>query len=96
MLQQPLNPTEDADAAELPWSERITDYDTAHLCIYARLLDAEAAGESHEQMMDAILGLDAGRAASKTQLTHHLKRAHWMRRTGYRLLLADSAGSAHA
>lgn len=93
-MQSPyLSPTGvDADAAELSWSERITRYDAAHLFTYAQLLDAEAAGASPKQMMECILGLDAERAASEVELSHHLERARWMRRTGYRLLLSERDG----
>ena len=71
------------------WSDDITAYDEAHLFTYARLLDAVAAGASRRQMMEGILGLNAQHAASDAQLSLHLKRAHWMRRTGYRQLLSE-------
>jgi hypothetical protein len=95
MQSLPLIPAGAEDATALLWSETVTRYDVAHLFLYAHLLDAEAAGTSRRQMMEDILGLDAGRAAAEIQLTLHLNRAHWMRSTGYSLLLSEDNGGVH-
>ena len=71
------------------WSDAVTRYDEAHLFTYAQLLDAAAAGASRSQMIENILGLDPRHAASEAQLSLHLKRAQWIRTTGYRQLLSE-------
>ncbi|MDE2466507.1 MAG: DUF2285 domain-containing protein [Alphaproteobacteria bacterium] len=80
-----------ASPAGLSWSDVITAYDETHLFTYAQLLDAEAAGHSRDWMIEAILGLEARDPAASDQVRLHLARAHWMRETGYRLLLSHAS-----
>ncbi len=89
-MQNPSsNPDNHDGTGGLQWSDAITQYDEAHLFTYAQLLDAAAAGASRSQMIESILGLDSRHAASEAQLSLHLKRAQWIRTTGYCQLLSQ-------
>jgi hypothetical protein len=82
-----------ADASrELP-SDRVTAYDEEHLFVYARLLDAEAAGMSNAAMIDQFLDLGQEARDGQSILAEHLSRARWMRETGYRILLSTDGPS---
>jgi len=76
-------------ADEVPWSERVTDYDRAHFVVYVRLLDAQAAGATDQDMARIVLGIDWAKepARAAAALKSHLKRAQWMTTHGYRELL---------
>jgi hypothetical protein len=76
----------------LPWSDKITSYDEAHFVTYLRLLDAEAAGTSNDEMCRVILELDPVGEPEKARrvLKDHLRRAKWMTNTGYKVLLQDA------
>ena len=77
-------------AEEVPWSEKLTDYDNAHFTTYMRLLDASADDATEEEMALVILGIDPAKEpdrASKT-LRSHLDRANWIASTGYKELFA--------
>jgi hypothetical protein len=73
---------------EAPWSTNITAYDLAHLVLYLQLLDACADRASEEEMALEILGIDPRKepARAKRAVESHLRRARWMRETGYRHL----------
>ncbi|MBI1208512.1 MAG: DUF2285 domain-containing protein [Azospirillum sp.] len=77
-------------ADRAPSDGRITEYDRSHFAIYTRLLDAERAGASAEEMARNILGLDPGDDAERARraVASHLERAHWMTVHGYRQLAA--------
>jgi len=70
----------------VPWDEKITAYDEAHMACYVELLDAAAASRTEDDMCRTILGLDPSPRAIDV-LHSHLKRAHWMTAHGYRQLL---------
>ena len=74
---------------EVPWSDKITEYDESHFVTYLRLLDATAAGASDTEICRAVLGIDAGKEPdrAKRTLENHLRRARWMSEHGYRQLL---------
>lgn len=78
-----------AIAEEAPWSDGLTDYDQAHLALYARLLDAAADGAAEDEIIRVVLEIDPKRepARGRLCLASHLKRAQWMRDGGYRQLL---------
>lgn len=75
---------------EAPWSDGLTDYDHAHLVLYARLLDAEADGASDDEVARLVLAIDPIKEPDRAKrcLSSHRKRARWMREQGYRDLLA--------
>lgn len=77
---------------EPPASDKLTDYDEAHLITYVRLLDAEADGADWEEAVRIIFGLDPARDPKRAEKVHasHLARARWMTRHGYRDLLRAS------
>ena len=84
-------PLRDAATGTPPWSDQVTDYDRAHLLVYAQLLDAVATGRSETDMIAAILKLAPDAADSRTKLAQHLARARWMRETGYAQILSGEA-----
>jgi hypothetical protein len=75
----------------VPWSERMTRYDEEHFIVYLRLLDAETDGAMPGEMARVVLGIDPAREPQRaiSALQSHLRRAHWMTRTGYLDLLRD-------
>jgi hypothetical protein len=79
-------------ADPLPWSQQITQYDEEHFVTYLRLLDAEAAGLSEGDMCRTILELDPIRYPEKSSriLRDHMRRAKWMTKRGYKVLLQQS------
>lgn len=74
---------------EPPESASITDYDRRHLKLYARLLDAQAAGASWEEAFHILFPNTRATEPGKAQRIHaaHLKRAEWMSSTGFNNLL---------
>jgi hypothetical protein len=75
-------------ADEAPSSRSLTAYDIGHLVLYLQLLDARADGAADEEMAREILGIDPTREPDRARrsLETHLRRARWMRETGYRYL----------
>jgi hypothetical protein len=75
-------------ADEAPWSTNLTSYDLAHLVLYLQVLDACADGASEEEVALEILGIDPRKepARAKRAVESHVRRARWMRETGYRYL----------
>lgn len=76
-------------ADEAPWSDGLTEYDHAHLVVYARLLDAQADGAAEEEIIRAVLEMDPKSEPDRARrcLASHLRRARWMHDRGYRQLL---------
>lgn len=74
-------------AAEVPWSDNVTEYDRAHFIVYVRLLDAKYLGADDAEMCRVVLGLNPGCEKARLTLMSHLKRAQWMTETGYRDLM---------
>lgn len=77
-------------ADQVPWSERLTEYDNAYFSVYLRLLDASADNASDAEMARLILGIDPADEPERAQKTlrSHLDRANWLMRTGYKELFA--------
>lgn len=75
---------------EPPESVGLTDYDREHLKLYARLLDAQAAGASWEEAFRILFAGAGPTEPDRAKRIHaaHLKRAEWMTTTGFHHLLA--------
>lgn len=69
----------------------ITDYDRAHAAIYLRLLDAEINGAGWESAAALVLQQDVSSdwVGAHGLHTSHLKRAQWLRDSGFILLLRE-------
>lgn len=80
-----------AQTGDMEWSDHVTDYDRAHLLVYAQLLDAAAAGRSETDMIAAILKLAPDAEGTRNSLARHLARARWMREAGYAQILSGEA-----
>lgn len=80
---------EDPDTELPPTNDFVTDYDRRHLKLYARLLDADAAGASLGEIARILFGIDERDEPERAQQLHrqHLQRARWMTENGYRSLL---------
>lgn len=78
-------------ADEAPWSDGLTDYDHAHLTLYARLLDAHADGAPEDEVVRVVLAIDPAKEPDRAKrcLSSHMRRAQWLREQGYRHLLAQ-------
>ncbi len=76
-------------ADEVPWSEKITEYDEEHFVTYFQLLDAEKDGATQQEMARIVLGIDPAKEPERARkaLESHLARARWMTEHGYRDLL---------
>ncbi|MHA7772202.1 DNA -binding domain-containing protein [Roseibium sp. M-1] len=72
-----------------PSCESLTDYDTAHIKLYMRLLDASDDGADWREAVEVLFGIDPETEPDRARLVHdsHLARARWMTRTGYKHLL---------
>ena len=72
-----------------PQSATLNDYDTTHLKLYIRLLDAEADGADWREAALILFGLDPVGDFERARRVHetHLMRARWMTEHGYRHLL---------
>jgi hypothetical protein len=79
----------DEITTEVPWSDRLTDYDHAHHITYLRMLDAHAESAEPDEMALFILRIDPRRepARARRAVQSHLRRALWMTEYGYRELL---------
>lgn len=75
------------DAA--PSGDELTDYDSNHVKLYMRLLDATADGADWREVVLVLFGIDPDREPSRARRVHdsHLARARWMTRAGYKHLL---------
>ena len=76
---------------EAPSPSYLTSYDFSHLVLYLQLLDACAYGATSDEIACEILGIDPAKEPARAQraVESHLRRARWMRKTGYRLLAAS-------
>lgn len=79
----------DAFADTVPSAPELTDYDRAHIKLYARLLDATADGAGWEEIASVLFGIDAAREPERARHVHdsHLARARWVASSGYKDLL---------
>ncbi|WP_276912629.1 DNA -binding domain-containing protein [Hyphomonas atlantica] len=78
--------------ADAPPNEAaLTVYDCDHIKLYMRLLDANDAGASLEEVSSILLGIDAKAEPERARQVHdsHLSRARWMTEQGYRDLLKN-------
>jgi hypothetical protein len=75
-----------------PTGEELTDYDRSHVKLYMRLFDADADGADWREVVQILFGIDPKEDPQRARSVHdsHLKRARWMTRTGYLLLLRQS------
>ena len=74
-----------------PNDAAVTVYDRDHLKLYMRLLDANDAGATLEEVASILLGIDATQEPERARRVHdsHLSRARWMTEQGYRDLLRN-------
>ncbi|MBS0272973.1 MAG: hypothetical protein JSR55_00940 [Proteobacteria bacterium] len=79
-------------ADEAPCGDALTDYDRAHFVIYARLLDAVAAGANEQEVMRLVLAIDptAEPMRARRRLDSHLCRARWLSAHGYQHLVRQA------
>ncbi|MBX3482869.1 DUF2285 domain-containing protein [Phenylobacterium sp.] len=72
-----------------PGGAALTAYDHAHLKLYVRLLDADAAGADWREVVKVLFDLDAAHDEARAQQIYsaHLDRAKWMTRSGFCELL---------
>ena len=72
-----------------PLTDRVNDYDEAHLASYLRLLDADAEGADWRDAVRIIFNIDVEADPERARRIHetHLARARWMTEIGYRHLL---------
>ncbi|WP_171173665.1 DNA -binding domain-containing protein [Ruegeria sp. HKCCD8929] len=76
--------------ADAPPDEAVlTVYDRDHLKLYMRLLDAETAGATLEEVSSVLFGIDATAEPERARRVRdsHLSRARWMTEQGYREIL---------
>lgn len=80
----------DAFADAVPIASELTDYDRAHIKLYARLLDATADGAGWQEIVSVLFGIDAAREPERARHVHdsHLARARWVASSGYKDLLS--------
>jgi hypothetical protein len=67
-------------------TDSATEYDRAHLALYAALLDADAAGVDWEEAAATLMHLDPKRQDAELCWQSHLDRARWITGSG----LADA------
>ena len=86
MAQPPRDPSV-ADRA--PSAHVLTPYDSDHLVIYLRLLDADAEGADWTEVARIVLGIDPVREPERARgaWESHLARAKWLTEHGYRHLV---------
>lgn len=79
-----------AVADEVPWSDRLTEYDDRHHEFYVRLLEAQNEGLPKDDIARRILGIDpdAEPERARKAVESHMARAQWMGDVGYLLLAA--------
>lgn len=79
-----------------PNDAAVTVYDRDHLKLYMRLLDANDAGATLEEVASILLGIDAAQEPERARQVHdsHLSRARWMTEQGYRDLLRNGLPTA--
>lgn len=72
-----------------PAGPALTAYDEAHLKLYVRLLDADAASADWREVVEILFGLDAKAEPERASRVYaaHLARARWMTEHGFGQLL---------
>ncbi|MEW6121700.1 MAG: DUF2285 domain-containing protein [Pseudomonadota bacterium] len=72
-----------------PSNPELTDYDRAHIRLYARLLDATADGAEWQEIVSVLFGLDPAQEPERARHVYdsHLARARWIAAGGYKDLL---------
>lgn len=75
-----------------PESMTLTTYDEAHLDDYLRLIDADDQGETWQEVVAVVFGIDvtADPVRARAVYAAHLARARWMTEIGYAYLLGPS------
>lgn len=83
-----IDPFEDT----APSVEHLTDYDSSHIKLYMRLLDAAADGADWREAVAILFGIDPLLEPDRARHVYdsHLARALWMTHTGYKHLLRAS------
>jgi hypothetical protein len=81
--------TKEAFLDQPPGGAALTAYDRAHLKLYLRLLDADAAGADWKEVVEVLFGICATAQPERAARVHtaHLARAKWMTESGYSELL---------
>ncbi|MGR7993588.1 DUF2285 domain-containing protein [Xanthobacter sp. ZOL 2024] len=76
-----------------PTGPTLTDYDRAHIKLYARLLDASDDGADWQEAVSVLFGIDPVREPERARHVHdsHLDRAQWIACSGYKDLLRRSS-----
>ncbi len=76
-------------ADKAPSAEVLTPYDSDHLVIYLRLLDADAQGADWTEVARIVLGMDPECEPERARAAweSHLERAKWLTEHGYRHLV---------
>lgn len=89
----PRSPCAPSVADQAPSADVLTQYDSDHLTIYLRILDAEADGAEWTEVAQIVLGMDAAREPERARIAweSHLKRARWLTEHGYRDLVRSGA-----
>ena len=74
-----------------PNDAAVTVYDRDHFKLYMRLLDANEAGATLEDVAALLLGINAVEEPERARRVHdsHLSRARWMTERGFRDLLKN-------
>lgn len=77
-----------------PSARRLTAYDREQAKTYLRLLDAEAAGATWQDVVGKVFGEDPAEDPPRLERKHaaHWERARWMRDSGYLQLRSQAAG----
>ena len=78
-----------AFADDVPWADTLTPYDEARLCVYLRLLDAEAEGADWREVARIVLKRDATAEPDRARRCWeaHVKRARWIAESCYNRLM---------
>jgi len=81
-----------AVADHVCWADTLTAYDEAHLLLYLRLLDAEAAKADWREVARILLNRDASvdPEGALRCWSAHLKRAQWVAEIRYDELLRSA------
>lgn len=76
-----------------PTGPELSDYDRAHIRLYARLLDATADGAAWQEIASVLFGLDPEQQPERARHVHdsHLARARWVAAGGFKDLLRRPA-----
>lgn len=80
-------------ADHAPKANQLTPYDETRLCLYLRLLDAEAEGADWREVTRMILNRDPAEEPERSHLcwSTHLTRAHWIAAKCYSELFGTDA-----